>query len=183
MTVFIVHPVRDDLSPALKFGDFRFINQRYINADELDRAPPYYTRSYTDFAPDLVDPLAITTVEYTWTIPHSFNRNMSDAALDFVPATDYLLIAGDHLQIVAMTGVLFSWFPSFSVLRYDRRINEYIPVRLYSGLREDTTRARVKPAHIGVDIGQETITDDHIFREGPGSNHRGTPGYPPKVTG
>ena len=171
MTVFIVHPVRDDLSPALKFGGFRFINHRYINGDELvvngDKIPTFNEMPGVN-----------------WVIPTSFDRNMRNAALDFHPGTDYLLIAGDHLQLLAMTGVLFSWYPSFLVLRYDRRISEYIPVRLYSGLRDDTARVRVKP-HIGVDIEQET--DETLARvrnlESPlAGQPRGRPGYPPKIT-
>lgn len=183
MTVFIVHPVRDDLSPALKFGDFRFINHRYINGDELQKITVPQQPIVANFNLTPRIPPEIVEDGYAWGIPVSFDRNMRNAALDFMPATDYLLIAGDHLQLLAMTGILFSWHSSFSVLRYDRRISEYIPVRLYSGLRDDTTRVRVQP-HIGVDIEQET--DQMLARvrnlESPLAGQPRGPGYhPPKI--
>lgn len=126
-TVWAVHDVRDDISPALGFGPIRFINDRYVNGDELEQD------------------------ELGWCIPHMFRRRMHDAATKFNPDHDYLLIAGDHLQLLAFTAILFGQFNSIFVLRYDRRMNEYIPVRLHSGIVKP-------PASV---LGSDHIGDDH----------------------
>lgn len=111
MTVFVVHGVRDDISPARKFGDLRLVNQAYIHGDELLRTDDDYNM-----------------------IPTGHNINIRHAVDDFKPDVDFLLIAGDHLQLLAMTARLAAAHGSFDVLRYDRQLNDYIPVRLHSGL-------------------------------------------------
>ncbi len=112
MTVFVGHEVRDDISPALKFGELRYINRFYIHGDELERS---------QLGDDNV-------------IPTGYRLNIERAVADFRPETDYLLIAGDHLQLLAMTALLAGYFDWFRVLRYDRQLNDYIPVRLSSGI-------------------------------------------------
>lgn len=125
-TVWAVHDVRDDISPALGFGPIRFINERYVNGDELEQDPA------------------------GWILPHMFRRRMHDAATEFDATEDYLLIAGDHLQLLAFTAILFGRFSSIFVLRYDRRLSEYIPVQLHSGIAKP-------PAHV---LGSTDIGDD-----------------------
>lgn len=131
MTVYVVHELtnaslRDNLAPAMKFGELRYINRYYIHGDELI-ADPHIN---------------------DWSIPPGYRANMERVASVFDPNHDYLLIAGDHLQLLAMTALLASWFDSFLVLRYDRRISEYIPVRLHSGLAPGSPRV-VRSHYIG----------------------------------
>lgn len=104
MTVFIVNrPTsgRPDVSTAATWGDLYFINQRYIYADEID----------DDHRP-----------------PLSHIQSMLRAAERFNPETDHMLIAGDHLQIVLFAAMLGARHDKFSVLRYDRKAEGYIPV-------------------------------------------------------
>lgn len=111
MTVFVVHGVKDDISPALRFGELRYVNRFYIHGDELER-----TRDEKN------------------EIPRGYRKNMDRCVDDFNPKTDYLLIAGDHLQLLALTALLVPRFGYLDVLRYDRQLGDYIPVRLSSGL-------------------------------------------------
>lgn len=111
MTVFVVHGVRDDISPARRFGSLRLVNHAYVHGDELER-----------------------TLDEKNEIPREYRRNMDRCVSEFNPHTDYLLIAGDHLQLLALTALLAGRFGYLDVLRYDRQLNEYIPVRLHSGL-------------------------------------------------
>lgn len=150
MTVWAVHEVKDDISPALLFGQIRYINHRYVNGDELEQTM-VTSKDGLEWG--------------NWTLPAAFDRNLRDAALSFNSHEDYLLIAGDHLQLLAFTAILSSWYPAFSVLRYDRRMNEYIPVLLRSGLREATPRASLAAeighasSHIGTEDGQDRDKD------------------------
>lgn len=101
MSVVIVHPIKDvDLSPALVYGELRPVNARYVYADELDGDR----------------------------IPETFMVRMVQAANSFRPDKDYLLIGGDHLQLVAMASLLASRHPNFRVLRYDRKAQGYVSV-------------------------------------------------------
>lgn len=164
MTVWAVHEVKDDISPALQFGQVRYINHRYVNGDELERTVNIASLpSVTDFPVDPMRILGQTKID--WTLPAAFDRNLRDAALNFNPVEDYLLIAGDHLQLLAFTAILSSRYPAFSVLRYDRRMGEYIPVLLRSGLREASPRASLAAeighasSHIGTEDGQDRDKD------------------------
>ena len=117
MTVWVVHPVRDDVSKALRFGNLAFITGGYVYGDLLEEG----------FSPNYDGP--------DYTLPRSFRDSLRHVAVhSFAPATDYLLIAGDHLQLLALTAYLSVIYPSFMVLRYDRKLDDYIPVRLHSGL-------------------------------------------------
>lgn len=133
MTVFVVHGVRDDISPARNFGDLRLVNHAYIHGDELLRTLDDYNM-----------------------IPTEYNINIKNAVDDFKPGVDFLLIAGDHLQLLAMTARLAAVHGSFDVLRYDRQLGDYIPVRLHSGL--------VPPPAAVVESG--TNIGDHEHGEG-----------------
>ena len=132
MTVYVVNEVRDDLSAAHKFGRIEYINSYYVHGDELVQQLP----------------LEAETDVYDWTIPPGYMANMHRIVQLFNPGVDYLLIAGDHLQLLAMSALLASWCDSFMVLRYDRKILDYIPVRLYSGLVPGSPRV-VRSPHIG----------------------------------
>lgn len=132
MTVFAVHETRDDITPARKFGGVVYINKFYIHGDELEVGRQIATSSVTSFdsnnAPELV------TMANDWVIPTGYRLNMERAALSFDPTRDFLLISGDHLQLLAFTAILTARHGTFMVLRYDRQLNDYIPVRLHSGL-------------------------------------------------
>jgi hypothetical protein len=132
MTVFAVHEVLDDLSAAHKFGEIRYVNRYYIHGDELERGL---------LSPDSGD----------WTIPNGYRVNMERAVAEFNPEADYLLIAGDHLQLLALAAMLTARHSTFMVLRYDRKIKDYIPVRLHSGLATIGGRV-VGLSHIGENI-------------------------------
>ena len=103
--VYVVNPIKFDLSPARAFGTVRFINERYVFPDEL-----------TDQA------------EAGNELPLDVATRMQAAANSFHPQCDYVLIGGDHLQLVAFTAMLARAHPMFKVLRYDRQAEGYVPV-------------------------------------------------------
>ena len=102
--VWLVHPIdKQDTSSANQFGEFVYINHRFIYADQI--------------LPDL-------------SINSSFLDHMWCAALDFDTDEDYLLMAGDHLQVAQMCVYLGQVWGRFNVLRYDRIAKGYFPVRM-----------------------------------------------------
>ena len=109
MTVWCVHPIKGDLRPAEAYGKIRYVNTRYIYPDDLEEAE-YDQKTY--FPPQAVEKLYV------------------QAAQQFQPNTDYLLIAGDHLQLLMFTGELCAMWSKFKVLRYDRQEQGYIAVEL-----------------------------------------------------
>lgn len=69
VVVWAMHPMKDDISPALTWGPVVYINSRYVYSDEIvDRQ-----------------------------LPPTFSKNLDEAADSFQPG-DYVLLAGDHLQ-------------------------------------------------------------------------------------
>ncbi len=101
MSVFVVHSVPTiDITAALAYGDLKYVNSRYVYADEL--------------------------VEDQ--IPAPFVTKIAKAATEFVPASDFLLIAGDHLQLIALSSLLAIKHSKYRVLRYDREAKGYFPV-------------------------------------------------------
>lgn len=108
MSVFVVHPLGDkslDITEALSFGDVQYINTRYIYVDELEDGN---------------------------IIPQSVTNRMLKAVDKFDCDHDYLLIAGDHLQLMAMSALLSARWGWFRVLRYDRQAKGYVPVVISS---------------------------------------------------
>lgn len=102
MTVYAVSATKNDSHESVVYGDLSYINHRYVYMDELDG----------DCFPEAVK--------------QSINR-FADA---FDPDRDYLLIAGDHLQLVAASAALGARYSSFKVLRWDRYANGYVPVKV-----------------------------------------------------
>ncbi len=100
MTVFAVNLTSDDTTAAQQWGDIRHINLRYVYADEIEnqQMPP-----------------AVVEALYA-------------AALEFDPLRDYLLILGDHLQLVKFACELGRIHHKFRVLRWDKKAAGYIPV-------------------------------------------------------
>ncbi len=108
MTVFAVNMMKDDISKAAAYGDIKFINLKYVYGDELEQATngeQYMPRSSWEKLADCVH--------------FQFDHNK-----------DFLLIAGDHLQLVAISALLGKQFPYFKVLRWDRQAAGYIPVTI-----------------------------------------------------
>jgi hypothetical protein len=114
VTVFVLHPVKDDLTPALHFGRLKFLHTGYLFPDQLDNAadasgsPRFFT-----YAP-----------------PADWRAKMEAHAAAFDPRCDYLLMVGDHLQLLAFTALLAVRHPWFTALRYSRESNGYLPVRI-----------------------------------------------------
>lgn len=100
--LLVAHEVRDDISPAAQYGRVRYVNGRYVHADECDEA--------------------------TGEIPLGFLARMEEAVVSFDPATDYLVIVGDHLQVAILAAMLGARYDRFRLLRYDRQARGYFPV-------------------------------------------------------
>lgn len=104
MTVWMVHPDKKlDLSQALIYGDIQYINGRYVYADELDENN---------------------------NLPKASINAILKAVDQFDYDQDYLLIAGDHLQLIAMAAMLQERWGFFRVLRYDREAKGYVSVNI-----------------------------------------------------
>lgn len=103
MTVWAVNLNKDDTSAALQYGDIRHINMRYVYGDEI------------------VDEK----------MPDNVRNELLTAAQEFDPNQDYVLICGDHLQLVtfmAALGRVHGKTGLIHVLRYDKKAQGYIPV-------------------------------------------------------
>lgn len=111
MTVFVLHPVKDDLTPALLFGRLKFLYTGYLYPDQLDTAPA--AARFHAYAP-----------------PADWRASMLAHAAAFDPERDYLLMAGDHLQLLAFAAMLAAQYPAFVTLRYDRESKGYLPVEI-----------------------------------------------------
>lgn len=101
--VWCVHPVELDISQALTWGNIQYINDRYIYGDQLKKNEG---------------------------IPEGFLQRMNKAVEAFNPTSDYLLIIGDHVQLIAVTHLLTIKCQSFRILRYDRKSNGYFVVKI-----------------------------------------------------
>jgi hypothetical protein len=105
LSVVVVHPIQNrdvDISSAESYGDLVMINSRYIFIDEVEDEQ----------------------------LPQPFVNNMLRAVDKFDPEEDYLLIAGDHLQLLVMSALLATRWGRFKVLRYDREAKGYAPIEI-----------------------------------------------------
>lgn len=115
MTVYVVNKTKhEDTSPAQAFGELEYVNFNYIFADQI--------------APD-------------GSLPAQFVEYMAKAADRYDPERDYVLIVGDHLQLIAFTSMLAVRYSHYRALRYDREAGGYYPVRV-----NGTIDATVTPA-------------------------------------
>lgn len=114
MKVWAVHRLKDvDVSQASTYGELEYINTRYVYADEIvDTKVPDKVRLRIERAVDVFD-----------------------------PDHDYVLIAGDHLQLVLLSAMLAARWGHYKVLRFDREAGGYFPVTIDIG--EDN-------GHVGV---------------------------------
>lgn len=104
VTVFAAHPLNKagvNIADAERFGQIEYVNQRYIYGDEI-------TNNHQ--------------------LPHAFVDAMCKAMKRFKPTEDYLLMAGDHVQIMTMCAILGIAHSSFSILRWDNGAQAYMPV-------------------------------------------------------
>lgn len=108
VTVHVVTPVNPEIAaPAREYGDLYFINTRFVYGDEIEDQQ----------------------------LPFTFDRNMRQAASEFRPDADYLLIAGDWLQLVAYAALLATLHREFRVLRWDRKAEGYLTVKVKPDLQ------------------------------------------------
>lgn len=110
MTVLVAHPVKDiDISEAMAYGEICYVGKRYIYSDELIGEA----------------------------LPKDLTDRMLRAVDKFDPENDYLLIAGDHVQIVALSAMLAARWGRFRVLRFDRKAGGYVAIGIEDGLYEE----------------------------------------------
>lgn len=104
MAVYIVSKINItfDISSAREYGEFKFVNERFVYGDELNG-----------------DKLPASVVINTHNVLRKFN-----------PDIDYLMIIGDHLQLLLAAVFLTKEFGKFRVLRWDRMAKGYFPVEL-----------------------------------------------------
>lgn len=102
MTVWAVNIDKHDTSAAAVWGDIRHINTRYVYGDEIENER----------------------------MPNDTLDALRRAAWEFDPQRDFVLICGDHLQLVAFVHAIASCRPGVKVhfLRYDKKVAGYIPV-------------------------------------------------------
>jgi len=102
MTVFAVNMTHDDTTPALQYGDIRYINVRYVYGDEIsnERLPPANMEA------------------------------LAQAADEFNPMRDYVLLIGDWLQLAQFLLMLGARYPGVRVLRWDKKAEGYLSVWL-----------------------------------------------------
>lgn len=100
MTVWVIHPVDQDLSAASQWGEIRYITDRHIYGDEIENEE----------------------------LPDKFRIDLYKAACSFDYEEDYFLLIGDQLQLVAFAGMLSERKGCIRVLRYDKKAEGYIPV-------------------------------------------------------
>jgi len=131
VTVFAVHEIKYDVAPARKFGDIQYVNKFYIHGDELEN------------------------VDGDNYVPRGWQANLERCVGRFNPDEDYLLIIGDDLQLLALTGMLLQRHAFVRVLRWDRQLREYIPIRLGSGIASTRQPVLSSGAHIGDSHGKD----------------------------
>src|SRR5690606_9936348 len=98
MTVFVTNAVSLNLEPARQYGKIRVIGQGFVYVDMLwpdDRIPD----------------------DIAW--------GLQQAAQIFNVPTDYLLLAGDHLQVAHLSALIQHYQGEFRVLRWDRIAQGY----------------------------------------------------------
>lgn len=104
--IYVVHPLGKsiDLTQAQTYGGLFYVNNRYVYSDEIDD---------------------------NGKIPFNVVENIRRAAHKFDPDRDYLLIAGDHLQLVTLASEISVRKGWYRVLRYDRVAQGYVPISIF----------------------------------------------------
>lgn len=108
MTVWVVHPVAQDISAAAQYGEIKYITDRYVYPDELDDK-----RVGGE------------------TLPEPVLAKLHDVAMNFETMKDFVMIAGDQLSLAQLLMYL-AGHGGVRVLRYDREAKGYYPVMMMS---------------------------------------------------
>lgn len=129
MTVHVVTPVNPEIAaPARQYGDLLFVNDRFVYGDEIDDE----------------------------CLPVTFQHNMWEAARKFQPDQDYLLIGGDHLQLVAYVTILARLYKEFRVLRWDRKAQGYLTVQIQGhGANQRDAAIKALSDLVGFDVNND----------------------------
>lgn len=102
MSVFVPTRIKEDLTQVGEYGLVQYVCQYYVHADELDGE----------------------------TLPEDVRVRIEATARVFRPDQDYMLLAGDHLLIAALSVALFRYHQWFRILRWDRQAKGYYVVRI-----------------------------------------------------
>lgn len=105
MTVYTPQLPDGDVSSLAQYGELVAANTRYVYADEVENER----------------------------MPRQFEHHLECVADNFDPAADYMLIAGDFLQIAALAAMLGARHKEFRVLRWDRQEKGYYAVSIRGG--------------------------------------------------
>jgi len=103
--VWMIHPVPNiDVADAKRFGSINYVSPKgeYLFGDEVE---------------DLA-------------IPEFKRREMLACVGDWDPNNDFLLLAGDHAQLIILGAMLARRYSYFYMLRYDRQTRSYFPLRV-----------------------------------------------------
>lgn len=122
-TVWIVHPLTLDLLPAQRWGQIRFINSGYLEASFLAEHGK---------------------------LPKDPAERILGAATEFDKLTDYVLFAGDHVQLMQFCFFLAEQGKEFQMLRWDRESEGYYPVKMQFSVRPYTLTQRDASARVVV---------------------------------
>lgn len=101
--VYLVCPLSTpdvDMKPVEAFGKLEIINSRFIYSDEIVNEQ----------------------------LPREFIAKLDEAATEFNLNQDYLLLGGDHVQLVYFAAMLGARGCQFKILRWDRHARGYTPV-------------------------------------------------------
>lgn len=100
--VWVMHPVKQDLIKAERYGSLRYINSYFTCMDDLVRG---------------------------MLMPSMLER-MNCAANELDPDRDWVLLVGDHAQLMQFVFFLGEKRKQPRLLRWDRRAFAYYPVQL-----------------------------------------------------
>lgn len=100
-TVWLVHPVKHDMTAVKNYAPkIRHVNRRFVYTDEI----------------------------YGDRVPMSFRTHLHEAADEFRPDTDYVMLAGDPVQLVLFVAILLKRHGRISTLRWDRLVEGYVRI-------------------------------------------------------
>lgn len=108
MTVLAAHKVDLDISAASEFGRIVYAADRYVYGDELGSDGE---------------------------LPVNVEQKLLCAAQRFKPEHDYLLLVGDHVQFTILSAMIARMHGTFRILRFDRHVKGYIPIRAWHNSR------------------------------------------------
>jgi len=103
--VWMIHPVANiNITDARRFGTICYVSPQgdYLFGDEVE---------------DLA-------------IPEFKRREMQFCVDEWNPDNDFLLLAGDHAQLIILGAMLAKRYSRFYMLRFDRNTRGYFPLRV-----------------------------------------------------